>query len=106
MGKEKRTAKRIITGYKAEIFFEDKTYNGVIENLSATGASVTIVSQGKDLNFPPGKELKLDFEIQSGDKLSLNCIIRWSSKLQPNGLFTSIGMEIIDPNWEECSGFL
>jgi len=102
----KRIAKRITAGYKAKVLFEDKTYQGIIENLSETGASVTIVSQEKGLGFTPGKELKLQFEIQPGEKIDLNCTIRWSTKLPPHGLINSIGLEIIDPDWEKCNGFL
>lgn len=106
MSINKRAAKRIIAGYKAEITFEDKTYQGVIENLSETGASITIVSQEKELGFTPGKTLKLRFEIQQGETLNLNCTIKWSTKLPPHGLINGIGVEIIDPNWEQCNGFL
>ena len=106
MSIEKRTAKRIIASYKAEIIFEDKTYQGVIENLSETGASITIMSQEKELNFKPGKELKLKFEMQTGETFTLDCLIRWSAKLPPHGLINGIGVEIMDPPWEQCSSFL
>ena len=102
----KRIAKRITAGYKAEIVFEDKTYQGIVENLSETGASVTIVSQDKGLDFTPGKELKLKFDMHPCEKISLNCIIRWSTKLPPHGLSNGIGLEIIDPDWEQCNCFL
>lgn len=104
--RKKRVAKRIIAGYKAEITYEDKTYQGVIENLSETGVNVTIAIQENELDFTPGKELKLKFEIQPCGTLNLNCTIRWSSKLPPHGLTNSIGLEIIDPNWEEYNCFL
>ena len=103
MSIDKRVAKRIIAGYKAEITFEDKTYQGVIENLSETGVSITIVSQEKELSFTPGKTLKLKLEIQPDETLTLNCTIKWSTKLPPHGLINGIGLEIIDPNWEDCN---
>jgi hypothetical protein len=106
MSKKDRVTKRITAGYKAEITFEDKTYQGVIENLSETGASITIVSQEKELSFIPGKKLKFEFEIQPGEKLVLDCIIRWSAKLPPHGIINGIGVEIMDPPWEQCSSFL
>jgi hypothetical protein len=106
MGKNDRVAKRITAGYKAEIIFEDKTYQGAIENLSETGANITIVIQEKELSLTPGKKLKLEFESQPGEKISLDCIIRWTTKLPPHGLINVIGVEIIDPNWEQCNGFL
>ncbi len=103
---DKRRAKRIIAGYKAEITFEDKTYDGVIENLSASGASLTIRDQEKDLNFTLGETLKLQFEIQPGEMLSLNCTIKWFTKSPALGRINSIGVQIQDPNWEECKSFL
>ncbi len=106
MGIDKRVAKRITAGYKAEITFEGKTYQGVIENLSETGASITIVSQEKDLGLTPGKELKLKFEMQPDEILTLNCTIRWSTKLPPHGLINGIGLEIADPPWDESISFL
>ena len=106
MDKNNRAARRITAGYKAEIIFEDKTYQGVIENLSETGASITIISQDKSLKFTPGKKMNLTFEIQPGEKISVDCIIRWSTKLPPHGIINGIGLEIIDPHWEECNCFL
>lgn len=106
MGKDKRLARRITAGYKAEIIFEGKAYQGIIENLSETGASITIVSQDKELSFTSGKKLKLNFEMQTGEICTLNCFIRWSAKLPPHGIINGIGLEIIDPPWNQCHGFL
>lgn len=103
---KKRIATRITAGYKADITYEDKTYQGVIENLSETGASITIVIGGKELDFTPGKTLKLEFEIQPGETISLNCKIRWSTKLPPHGQINGVGVEIIDPRWKESDSFL
>lgn len=106
MTKDKRVAKRIIAGYKAEITFEDKTYQGTIENISETGANILIVSLEEGLNFTQGKTLILKFGIQPDEILTFNCIIKWSTKLPPHGFIKTIGVEIIDPNWEECRSFL
>jgi len=106
MSIDKRVAKRIIAGYKAEITFEDKTYQGTIENLSETGANVLIVSLEEELSFTPGKTLILKFGIQPDETLTLNCTIKWSTKLPPHGLIKGIGVEIIDPPWEENNCFL
>ncbi|GBE04154.1 PilZ domain protein [bacterium BMS3Abin09] len=103
---KKRIAKRITAGYKAEITYEGITYHGVVENLSETGASITLVIQEKERDFIPGKALKLKFEIQPGETLDLNCTIKWSTKLPPHGLINGIGVVIIDPPWKESSNFL
>lgn len=106
MSIEKRQAKRITAGYKASVTYGQRTFQGIVENLSETGASVTIVSTEKDLSFTPGKEIQLKLEIQPGEILTLNCIIRWSTKLPPRGLINGMGVEIIDPPWDECKSFL
>ena len=106
MSIDKRIAQRITAGYKAEIFFEDKTYQGVIESLSATGGSITIVSQEEELGFTPGKELKLKFKTLPGESLELTATIRWSTKLPPHGLIHGVGFVITDPPWNESRSFI
>jgi hypothetical protein len=103
---DKRETRRITAGYKAEITFDNKTYQGIIENLSETGASVTVVIKEAGIDFQPGKALDLKFEMQPGETLLLHCKIVWSSKLPPQGLINGIGLEIIDPPWNESSSFI
>ena len=94
MSECKRLATRITAGYKAEITFEDKTYQGIVENLSETGANITIVIQEKEPLFPPGKELKITFKMQTDETITFD------------GLINGIGLEIMDPNWEQWNCFL
>ncbi len=106
MSKCKRLTTRITAGYKAEITFEDKTYQGIVENLSETGANITILIQEKEPLFLPGKELKIKFLMQTDETVTFDGLIRWSAKLPPRGLINGIGLEITDPNWEQWNSFL
>jgi hypothetical protein len=106
MSECKRAATRITAGYKAEITFEGKTYHGIVENLSETGVNITIVIQEKEPIFPPGKKLKITFVVQTDETVTFDCLIRWAAKLPPQGLNNGIGLEILDPNWEQWNSFL
>ncbi len=106
MSECKRIATRITAGYKAKITFEDNTYLGIVENLSETGANITIVIQEKKPLFTPEKELKITFLMQTDETVTFDCRIKWSAQFPPHSLSNIIGLEIMDPNWEQWNSFL
>ncbi|GBD96555.1 PilZ domain protein [bacterium BMS3Abin06] len=103
---EKRDARRITAGYNARIIYSTTSYDGIIDNLSETGANIITFPVESSLDFRPGESIDLKFEAPSGEVLNLQCKIKWSSKIHPHKVKNSIGMKIIDPQWEKTACFL
>jgi hypothetical protein len=103
---EKRLSKRIAVGYKAEIIYEGKSFECVIENLSSTGAYIITALTGAETNFKPQETLELKFESRPGEIINLQCRIKWSEKTPPHRLTNRIGLEILNPSWEQSTSFV
>jgi hypothetical protein len=102
---EKRRSKRIIITLLAELILEREIYVGAIENLSEYGINVRIFPLQAKTEFIPGTSLDLELLSFSGEKLQVQCEIKWVHiyKEPSQGLITSMGMEIIDahPRYQE-----
>ncbi len=96
-GMEPRQQKRIIVNIRAEIVCGDKRYASTIENLSTEGAYVVTGPVKSSRDFAPDSMFQLIFRFPSGEKLNLNCVVKWSYQTPPHGLTNSIGLEIVDP---------
>jgi len=119
----RRTRKRITVSLEAEIVLEGKSYSGFIENISESGikwyqhaevlenTSEYGISKRVTDNFTTGTALKLKFRLPSGEKVNLQCRVKWIYKtpsddlskkpgLDPNPEFTAMGMEITAPTSE------
>ena len=103
---EKRDARRIIAGYNAGIIYSTARYQGIIDNLSETGVNIITFPVESAVDFRPGESVDLKFEAPSGEVLNLQCKIRWSSKIHPHNIKHTVGMKIIDPQWEKTVCFL
>jgi len=112
---ERRSSDRVIVRLEAEIisstnsypsFLEIATefpgisfynYAGIIENISEDGMIIT-VPENSNLNLSPGSKLEIGFQLPSGERLNLHCMVRrFQDKPTPEGLEHRIGMVIIDP---------
>lgn len=95
---EKRRSKRVPFRLPAEMTTGDQAYQGVIENFSREGM-MKVIPHKKLLDFLPGTSLKIHFQTPSGEKLILDCEIRWLryQTNMPFGLKHFVGMEIINP---------
>ncbi len=91
-----------ITSFKAKLI-SDKVYPAIVENLSENGLYIRAASNEPTSELTPGKTLKVNFNSDSGEEISLLCRILWSYKTPPHGITDSLGMEIIYPlsNYEE-----
>ncbi len=91
-----------ITSFKAKLI-SDKVYPAIVENLSENGLYIRAASNEPTSELTPGKTLKVNFNSESGEEISLLCRILWSYKTPPHGITDSLGMEVIDPlsNYEE-----
>jgi hypothetical protein len=93
---EKRSSQRLLIGLKTEILYGGKSYAGAIENLSNDGL-ITFSTTSK-VEFKSGSIFKLKLQSISGEMLNLNCKVRWSSQISPNGLMNRVGVEISGPH--------
>ena len=91
-----------ITSFKAKLI-SDKVYPAIVENLSGNGLYLRAASNESTSELTPGKTLKVNFNSDSGEEISILCRILWSYKTPPHGITDSLGMEVIDPpsNYEE-----
>jgi len=95
---EKRRNKRIIDNLDAEITTGNKTYAGIIMNLSEEGCYLVTATSNKDVGFSNHSRLKLKCKLPSGKALNMDCEVKWfQRKTSPYGTSFSMGMEIIDP---------
>jgi hypothetical protein len=94
----KRKQKRFAISLHADIFIGKKTYKGLIGNISEEGVlySLTTFIQTDD-KFLPQKNVGLNFDLPSGEKVDLNCEVRWFIKPLEKGKALMLGLYIIDP---------
>lgn len=97
---ERRIAERVSVSYRAELIYNEKSYAGIIENISKRGLKVITFSTVHRAHFKTGSMLELKFQTDSGDILNINCKVKWSSKISPDGLINRVGMEILNHAWE------
>ncbi|RJR22335.1 MAG: PilZ domain-containing protein [Nitrospiraceae bacterium] len=91
---ERRYSERIKAGYKTEILYGNKTYTGVVENISASGVNVLTDELDPGIDFLPDENIELKFESREGVPVVLKCSIMWTSKIPPHNIRHRIGMEI------------
>jgi hypothetical protein len=94
---EKRRSERKIVTLKAEIVSGDKSYAGVVENISEEGIYVITTPSKNPMDFTHGTMVELKFQLHSGEGMNLHCKVIWAYKTPPHGLTNSIGVEIIEP---------
>lgn len=98
---EQRHQKRIAVGYRAEVVCGGKHYEGIIENLSATGLNVLINSPVPETDLRQNNTVELRFDLCPEQSASLSCRVVWSTKTLPHNLSTRLGLEIVDPSWDQ-----
>jgi hypothetical protein len=95
---ERRRSERKTVHLKAERLSGNERHAVFIENISEHGIHIITAPSDSASDFPPNTPLDLRFQLSSGETIELHCIVRWShQKTPPDGMTSSIGMEIIDP---------
>jgi len=95
---EKRGAHRIKVKLNAERISGNHKYGVFIENISEKGIHLITTHTKSHAEYFPGKDVDLKFYLHPGKPVNLRCKIRWAcTKMPPNGMTDSIGLEIIDP---------
>jgi len=84
----------------ARLISNDKSYDGIIGNVSEYGAYVEIEGAKTALPFMPGTKVELKFQAFSKQTIKLPCEVIWlyTKKNSPNNLINSLGLEIINPS--------
>lgn len=94
----KRQHKRFVITLNAKVIIGDKSYEGVIGNVSEEGISSTITTYIKtDDQFTPHKNIRLVFDLPSGDNVNMDCEIRWYLRPREHGTNLIMGLYIVDP---------
>jgi hypothetical protein len=95
---EKRDAERIKVNLRAERISGNAQYGVFIENISEKGIQIIATTSREHKKYIPGTDLDLKFRLSSRKTLSLRCRVRWIySRIPPDGLTDSIGLEVINP---------
>lgn len=95
---ERRRYKRKVVRSKAERISGNKNQAVFIENISENGIYMITAPAESTPDYIPGTTIKLRFQLSTGETIDLNCKVIWSYKeTPPDGLTSSVGMEIIDP---------
>ena len=92
-----RRHNRIITDLKAELIAGDTRHACNIENLSENGIYIVTAPGKSSLDFAPDLLFELRFKLPTGEKMNLQCTVKWSYPTPPHGNTNSLGLEITDP---------
>ena len=103
---ERRQYNRISVGYKVTLISGDVTLEGAINDLSENGAKALFYTSEHLTGFIPETPITLKFQPSPTETLKLNCIVKWIDNLKSYVSKYKIGVEIINPPWEESSSFL
>ncbi|RJR14740.1 MAG: PilZ domain-containing protein [Nitrospiraceae bacterium] len=94
----KRRHKRFVITLHAKVIIGEKTYAGVIGNVSEEGLSSTITTFIKtDEQFTPDRIIHLVFDLPSGDPVDLPCEIRWYLRPRDDAPTLILGLYILEP---------
>lgn len=103
---EKRDNSRIVESLDAEIISGRVSYPGIIMNFSEKGLYMVTATANSVADLAPSTALKLKCKLPSGEKISLNCEVKWfQTKTSPHGVSFSMGMGIQNPP-EEYKKFI
>ncbi len=95
---EKRLVKRIPFILGTEFLSSvNISYAAFIRNISEYGLHMIITPMKTAIDFAPGTELELKFQIPSGETLNLYFQERWSYKILSHRLTKWVGIKILDP---------
>ena len=95
---EKRHNSRIVDSLDAEIISGSVSYPGIIMNFSEKGLYMVTATANSVVDIAPSTALELKCKLPSGEKISLNCEVKWfQTKNSPHGISFSMGMGILNP---------
>jgi hypothetical protein len=95
---EKRRHIRVDYRADAEIIFGDRSYRGIIENISESGIFKVAFPEKEIVDLIPGSALAVKFKGPSGNLFDLRCEIKWLRiyTVSPFALKYNLGIEIVN----------
>ncbi len=95
---KKRKHKRFAISLHADIIVGDKTYKGLIGNISEEGVLYSLTTFiTTDDAFLPQKIVRLNFELPTGEMVNMNCEVRWFIKPSNKGKSLMLGLYVTNP---------
>jgi hypothetical protein len=95
---DKRRSNRQSDSLDAEIIAGGVSYTGLILNFSEEGLYMVTATTYSVVSIPPSSKIGLKCSLPSGDKLDMDCEVKWfQTKPSPYGVTFSMGVEIINP---------
>lgn len=91
-----RFSERLDKELKAELILHGHRCDVTIENFAGNGIKVITIPKNTAIGISSDEIIDLEFEIPSGEVLSLHCKVKWSSKRSSDSLIEDIGLEIIE----------
>jgi hypothetical protein len=93
---EKRLHPRMSADIKCIITFNNKTYKGIINNVSRHGLYIRITSELTDhlIKLSIRDNIRISYTIPSGEELRHDCNVRW---LHTYDRQLNIGVEVFEP---------
>ena len=98
-----RISERFNKELKGELILHGKIYDVTLENFAEKGIKVTTEPNNSAVDYLSDEIIYLEFEIPSGEVLSLHCKVKWSRKRSSDSIIEDIGLEIIEqsPKFED-----
>ncbi|MBC8412387.1 MAG: PilZ domain-containing protein [Nitrospira sp.] len=94
----KRLTERVSDNLEAEIISSDMSYAGIILNFSEHGLYMVTATTYNVVDITPSTALQLRCKLPSGEKLEMDCEVKWfQAKSSDHGNTFSMGMEILNP---------
>jgi hypothetical protein len=86
----------------ASIHYNDKTYYGVVENISANGMHAIAASRDEAAPFLPESIIEIDIDHSEHPCKGIKCEIRWVhiNKTPIHGLTYRMGLEVLQSTQE------
>ena len=91
-----RFSERFPKELKAELILHGHRCDVTIENFAEDGIKVITEPKNTAVGISSDEIIVLEFEIPSGEALSLHCKVKWSSKRSSDSLIEDIGLEITE----------
>jgi len=87
-----------VADFSARLTLGNKSYPGRVENLSDDGICLLVPPSLPPLHSCMGSECSIEFSHPSGEKMNINCRVKYMYKTPPHGITNSMIMEVSDPS--------
>ncbi len=96
--KERRRSGRVKVNLKARRISGGAKHGVLIENISERGIHMLTDPEHRVAGFSPGEKVDINFQLPSGESLSLHCKVRWAhTGIPPDVKTSSVGIEVLNP---------